>query len=62
VSSTHNVAESATEATAVDNEMHDLLDDVASLDLEDESEEDGFLTDEEYDLLDCSDEEFEESK
>jgi next to BRCA1 gene 1 protein len=62
VSSTHNVAESATEATAVDNETHDLLDDVASLDLEDESEEDGFLTDEEYDLLDCSDEEFEVSK
>ena len=36
----------------------DLLEDVESLELDDEQTDDGFLTDEEYDILDASDEEF----
>lgn len=58
VSSTHNVAETAApEAPSVKSDEHDLLDDVESLELEDESD-DGFLTDEEYDILDASDDDF----
>jgi len=39
-------------------EDQDLLDDLDSMTLEDESTEDGFLTDEEYDILDAEDEEY----
>lgn len=57
VSSIHDVSETAPEVATVKSEEHDLLDDVESLELEDESD-DGFLTDEEYDVLDASDEDF----
>lgn len=56
VSSIHNVAENAPEAASIKTEEHDLLDDVESLELEES--DDGFLTDEEYDVLDASDEDF----
>ena len=39
-------------------EDHDLVEDVESLTLEEGETEDGFLTDEEYDILDASDQEF----
>lgn len=39
-------------------EDQDLLDDLDSMTLEDESTEDGFFTDEEYDILDAEDEEY----
>ncbi|KAI9849095.1 MAG: hypothetical protein M1837_005325 [Sclerophora amabilis] len=39
-------------------EVDDSVSEVASLSLEDDDTEDGFLTDEEYDILDASDEEF----
>jgi len=57
VSSIHDVSETAPESATAKPEEHDLLDDVESLELEDESD-DGFLTDEEYDVLDASDEDF----
>jgi next-to-BRCA1 protein 1 len=40
----------------------DALDDLESLTLEDASTDAGFLTDEEYDVLDASDQEFLEAK
>ncbi|KAL1956566.1 hypothetical protein VTO42DRAFT_7037 [Malbranchea cinnamomea] len=41
------------------DEDHELVDDVESLTIDDEEEtEDGFLTDEEYDILDASDQEY----
>ena len=60
VSSIHNVAESpaAIVEPTTKNEEQELLDEVESLELEDESEEEAFLTDEEYDILDASDEDF----
>jgi next to BRCA1 gene 1 protein len=62
VSSIHDVTESAVpQAPSVKSEEHDLLDDVESLELEEESD-DGFLTDEEYDVLDASDEDFLEAQ
>jgi next to BRCA1 gene 1 protein len=62
VSSIHDVAGAAApEAPSVQSEEHDLLDDVESLELEEESD-DGFLTDEEYDVLDASDEDFLEAQ
>lgn len=45
-------------APSVASEEQDLLDDLDSMTLEDESTEDGFLTDEEYDILDAEDEEY----
>lgn len=39
-------------------EDQDLLDDLESMAMEDESTEDGFMTDEEYDILDAEDEEY----
>ena len=60
VSSNHNIAETAApvvEPTTKTDEQ-ELLEEVESLELEDESDEDGFLTDEEYDILDASDEDF----
>lgn len=66
VSSIHNInAEHAEEAPAavmeptVKTEEEELLEDVESLELEEsESEDEGFLTDEEYDILDADDEDF----
>lgn len=66
VSSVHDVREAeAEEAPAAvmepttKTEEQELLEDVESLELEEsESEDEGFLTDEEYDILDASDEEF----
>lgn len=62
VSSVHNISETATPApvpeTTSKPDEQDLLDDVESLELEEESDEEGFLTDEEYDILDASDEDF----
>lgn len=58
--STHEAAGVPPTAPSVSNTSeHDVLDDVASLTLDDETETDaGFLTDEEYDILDASDQEF----
>jgi len=57
ISSIHDVAGEPTPAghTTANEE---LLDDVESLELEEEETDDGFLTDEEYDILDASDEEY----
>ncbi|KAI9699738.1 MAG: hypothetical protein M1836_002773 [Candelina mexicana] len=59
-SSTHQgQAEAGTEATTqLGNEEEELLEDGESLNFEDDETDDGFLTDEEYDILDASDEEF----
>ncbi|KIV82004.1 hypothetical protein PV11_04145 [Exophiala sideris] len=69
VSSVHDVSESHVEAPApvmeptTKSEGHDLLEDVESLELEEsDSEDDTFLTDEEYDILDASDEDFLEAQ
>lgn len=43
---------------AVKDEEQDLLEDIESLELDDETTEDGFMTDEEYDILNASDEDF----
>lgn len=50
--------EAAAVEPSVASEDQDLLDDLDSMALEDESTEDGFLTDEEYDILDAADEEY----
>ena len=59
-SSSHDIAE--TPAPVVEpttkTEEQELLEEVESLELEEESDDDGFLTDEEYDILDASDEDF----
>lgn len=55
-----NVAPSETDAvTETDTVGHneEVFEDVTSIDLSDSDKDDGFLTDEEYDLLDASDEE-----
>ena len=59
-SSIHSVAEAPAPApeAPIKAEEQDLLDDVESLELEDESEDEAFMTDEEYDILDASDEDF----
>jgi len=59
LSSTHDVQRDAPalEPTTTTEEQ-ELLEDVESLELEEEETDDGFLTDEEYDILDASDEEF----
>ncbi|KKZ62115.1 hypothetical protein EMCG_03409 [[Emmonsia] crescens] len=52
---------SASPTVAADNEpseCHDLADDVETLPLDGNSSDDDFLTDEEYDILDASDQEF----
>lgn len=46
------------EPSVAATEDQDLLDDLESMALEDESTEDGFMTDEEYDILDAEDEEY----
>lgn len=56
VSSTHDIGEAPGKMTA---EEHDWVEEVERLDLGDgETDDDGFLTDEEYDILDASDEEY----
>jgi len=58
VSSTHEALTNETSTPKPANEEdQDLLEDIESLELEDDETEDGFLTDEEYDILDASDEE-----
>ncbi|KKK12186.1 hypothetical protein AOCH_005185 [Aspergillus ochraceoroseus] len=57
--STHEAASMPPAAPSVSNPSEqDILDDVASLSLDDADTESGFLTDEEYDILDASDQEF----
>ncbi|KAL2862950.1 ZZ type zinc finger domain protein [Aspergillus lucknowensis] len=57
--STHEATGLAPTAPSVSSASdHDLLDEVASLALDDADTETGFLTDEEYDILDASDQEF----
>jgi len=52
-------AEPSVRALSVKSEEQDLLEDIESLELDDEDEtDDGFMTEEEYDILDASDEEF----
>lgn len=60
VSSVHNVAESTAPVVepTTKTEDQELLEEVESLELEDDSDDDAFLTDEEYDILDASDEDF----
>lgn len=66
VSSTHNVSAiriedspAAVMEPTMKTEEQELLEDVESLELEEsESEDEGFLTDEEYDILDADDEDF----
>jgi next to BRCA1 gene 1 protein len=57
VSSVHDVSGTVVDEAAPSHDEHSILDDVESLELESESD-DGFLTDEEYDVLDASDEDF----
>ena len=62
-SSTHDVTEGgsaeAVEPPAPKVEEQDLVDDIESLELDEDDDTDaGFLTDEEYDILDASDEDF----
>ncbi|KIW28618.1 uncharacterized protein PV07_08266 [Cladophialophora immunda] len=64
ISSVHDVRETRVEEApaavmepTIKTEEHELLEDVESLELEEsDSDEGGFLTDEEYDILDASDE------
>ena len=60
VSSIHDIASAAAVPVepTIKTEVDELLEDVESLELEDEETDDGFLTDEEYDILDASDEDF----
>lgn len=65
VSSTHEAettpALSAAVTTAATAEEKELLEDVESLGLDDDETDDGFLTDEEYEMLNASDDEFMEA-
>jgi len=60
VSSMHDIASLPVPPVepTIKTEVDELLEDVESLELEDEETDDGFLTDEEYDILDASDEDF----
>ena len=59
VSSIHDITAPAPPMEpTIKTEVDELLEDVESLELEDEETDDGFLTDEEYDILDASDEDF----
>lgn len=59
VTSTHESMPAAPTAPSLANtDERDILEDVESLTLEDEDTEGGFLTDDEYDILDASDQEF----
>jgi next-to-BRCA1 protein 1 len=63
-SSIHHIGEAHVEAPTpsmeptTKTEEQEMLEDVESLELEDSESEGGFLTDEEYDILDASDEDF----
>lgn len=57
LSSTHGIS-NATASEPMTTEEQDLLEEVESLELEDGETDDGFLTDEEYDILDANDEDF----
>ena len=58
-SSINNIKDEVTAIEpSVASEEQDLLDDMESMTLEEETTEDGFLTDEEYDILDAEDEEY----
>lgn len=59
-SSVENLRQEAVpaEPSVAASEDQDLLDDLESMAMEDESTEDGFMTDEEYDILDAEDEEY----
>lgn len=66
VSSTHeaetvSAATPAADTVAVTAEDKELLEDVESLGLDDDESDDGFLTDEEYEMLNTSDDEFMEA-
>jgi next-to-BRCA1 protein 1 len=60
VSSIHNISEvtAPTVEPTMKTEAEELLEEVESLELEEESDDEDFLTDEEYDILDASDEDF----
>lgn len=63
VSSIHQEVQGETTETATSeagprSPVDDLADDVETLELDEEDSDEGFLTDEEYDILDASDEEF----
>ncbi|OJJ43374.1 hypothetical protein ASPZODRAFT_136220 [Penicilliopsis zonata CBS 506.65] len=59
VTSTHEAMTAAPPAPSLSNASErDVLEDVESLTLEDDDTDAGFLTDEEYDILDASDHEF----
>lgn len=63
VTSTHEEMATAPSAPTVSTASErDILEDVENLTLEDGDMEDGFLTDEEYDILDASDQEFLDAK
>ena len=56
--SVHDVKHETSVAEAAPIEDQELLDDLESMALEDETTDDGFMTDEEYDILDAEDEDF----
>jgi next-to-BRCA1 protein 1 len=58
MSSTHEASAAPTITDNTSTAEQELLEDVESLELEEEETDDGFLTDEEYDILDASDEEY----
>lgn len=60
VSSIHDIAAipAASMEPTIKAEDEELLEDVESLELEDAETDDGFMTDEEYDILDASDEDY----
>lgn len=63
VTSTHEAMAAAPSAPSVSNPSEeDGLDEMESLTLGDDGTEAGFVTDEEYDVLDASDQEFQEAK
>ena len=64
VSSTHEAASAnATQTEAASNATEDeLVDEVENLELEDSETDDGFLTDEEYEMLSASEDEFKEAR
>ena len=63
VTSTHEAIATAPPAPSVSNPSEgDVLEDMESLTLGDDATEAGFVTDEEYDVLDASDQEFQDTK
>ena len=59
LSSTHEAVTAPSEATPAEEE---LVDEVENLNLDDSETDDGFLTDEEYEMLSASEDEFKEAK